>query len=167
MPEPATDAFDQMLKTPRFYHIAASGGLKSQDGLSLCLGGEGFRKLFRGIRDLAKDADAVRELTKGCTQSVLREAGRLQMDQQCDEAAGAAYTGRFKLSATMEEIRQHHEVILKELGPNGGDQTIVSDMVMTYAGACPARVMPGQWLKPDGAVFDPLADLSKAASVAK
>jgi hypothetical protein len=37
---------------------------------------------------------------------------------------------------------------------------VSGDTVMTYLGDCPATIKPGQFLKPDGTIYDPAADMA-------
>jgi hypothetical protein len=126
----------------------------------MCFGGGALRKLLEGFRQMAKDPQAVATLNNGCTQKTVRDGGSVSFVQDCNKANGALFTSHMRISGTPDEINQHSEVTLSGFGPNGSDKTIIGDMAMTYDGQCPANVKPGQVLRPDGSVFDPLAGLT-------
>ena len=158
--EPANDAFARMLATPRYYRIAASGGMKNQDGYKICFGGDGLRKLFDGLRDMAEDRQAVAKLSKECTQKTVRSGESIAITQDCEKANGAIITSHMRLFGTLDEFHQTLEVALPGFGPNGADNNVISDVVMTYLGQCPANVGPGQMLSPDGVISGPLVDMT-------
>jgi len=120
----------------------------------MCLGGAPWLKLFRTVEDAANEPAALAQLSKGCTaKTVHKPDGSITYISDCEETAGAPITSRITLSGTPDDIRQHAEVVLKGMGPNGSD-TVVSDSHMTYLGDCPANVKPGQVLTSDGKVDD-------------
>jgi hypothetical protein len=147
--------------TPRFYRIEASGGMKSHDGSKMCFGGDALRQMVKTF--IAKDPDAFTELNKGCTTKTTRDGNVRSIERDCDEAAGAAQTSHLRISGTMDEVHQHFDVTMKGLGSDGADKTVISDTIMTYLGDCPANIKPGEFLRPDGTIYDPVADLQRLA----
>lgn len=161
---PPNDALAQVVATPRYYAVAVSGALAAQDGAKMCIGGKPLQAMIDNFQQIAKDPAATAALSKGCTRKVERPGpGTVRLELDCDEAASAAFTSRMTLSGSIDDWRQHSEVTLKGLGPEGTDRVAASDTRMTYLGDCPANVKPGQVLAKDGALSDPFADLTGTA----
>ena len=162
---PETDRlFSTVLQTPRLYAISATGASTALNGAKICLGGDGWKAMFKGMEEAGKDPDFRAELSKGCTTSVQRTPGSFSMEQVCDEAKGAIFTSRFKLSGSMDDIREHMEVVLPGLGTQGAGKTSARDVRMTYLGNCPVDIKPGQTIKADGKMLDIPGMMGAAAS---
>jgi hypothetical protein len=159
--QPAKDAIAGAILTPRYYGIEASGGMKSQDGYKMCFGGDALHQMVEALREFKNDPKALAQLSKGCTMKTAREGNERSFEEVCDEKVGAAFTNHLRVSGTIDKWRQHFEVTMKGLGPNGADKTMISDVVMTYLGDCPVNIKPGQFLKPDGTIDDPTAALGR------
>jgi hypothetical protein len=164
---PPDDALARILSTPRYYLISASGAMKAQNGNRMCFGGEPLRKLVDSFREIGKDPRAIAAVSKGCTNKTVRDGRTVSVFQDCEKANGALFTSHMRLSGTPDEFHQHFEVMLSGLGPNGGDSSSTSDVVMTYLGQCPGNVKPGQVLRADGVVSDPFAALTAKSGEAK
>jgi hypothetical protein len=160
-PPLAKDPLSQMEVTPRFYLVTASGGMAAQNGAKMCFGGEALRKLLGVFQDMAKDPTLLNEVSKGCTRDIARSGGFVSIVQDCQKANGAPFTRRMRISGSPDEIRQHFEMTLAGIGPNGSDKEVVGDVKMTLVGQCPSNVKPGQILMPTGEVLDPLAELTR------
>ena len=107
---------------------------------------------------IVENPQAAAQLTKGCTTKVEHgPGGFVSFKEDCQQSAGAPFTSSSTFAGTPDDMRQHTELALKGLGPNGGD-TVVSDTHMTFLGACPANMKPGQMMKADGEILDPLTD---------
>ncbi len=152
---PETDrVFSTVLQKPRLYAITATGQSPGMNGAKMCVGGDAWKAMFKGLEEVSKDPKAVAELSKGCATKVHRDNGSFSLEQICDEAKGAITTSRSLLSGTMDEVHRHMEIVLPGLGPHGADKTVVRDSRMTYIGDCPAEVKPGQLVQANGEVLD-------------